>query len=113
LDGFRFGRRQRLNARFPDSMPLDVTGDVTVPGDKSITHRALMLAAAATGESRLSGLLPGEDCRSTAAVLRALGCDVPAPPDGGGEIVVRGNGLDAGAPRRRRSTAATAAPPRG
>jgi 3-phosphoshikimate 1-carboxyvinyltransferase len=76
-------------------MPLDVTGDVTVPGDKSITHRALMLAAAATGESRLSGLLPGEDCRSTAAVLRALGCDVPAPPDGGGEIVVRGNGLDA------------------
>jgi 3-phosphoshikimate 1-carboxyvinyltransferase len=75
-------------------MRLQVSGDVTVPGDKSITHRALMLAAAAEGESRLSGLLPGEDCRSTAAVLRALGCDVPVPPDGGSEIVVRGRGLD-------------------
>ena len=75
-------------------MRLQVSGDVSVPGDKSITHRALMLAAAAEGESRLSGLLPGEDCRSTAAVLRALGCDVPAPPDDGSEIVVRGRGLD-------------------
>ncbi|MBV9108793.1 MAG: 3-phosphoshikimate 1-carboxyvinyltransferase, partial [Gemmatimonadetes bacterium] len=57
-------------------MPFRISGDVTVPGDKSITHRALMFAAAAEGESRLSGLLPGEDCRSTASVLRALGCDV-------------------------------------
>ncbi|MFL5540138.1 MAG: 3-phosphoshikimate 1-carboxyvinyltransferase [Longimicrobiaceae bacterium] len=74
-------------------MRLEIRGDVTVPGDKSITHRALMLAAAAEGESRLSGLLPGEDCRSTAAVLRALGCDVPEPPDDAAEIVVRGRGL--------------------
>ena len=75
-------------------MRLEIRGDVTVPGDKSITHRALMLAAAAEGESRLRGLLPGEDCRSTAAVLRALGCDVPEPPADGSEIVVRGRGLD-------------------
>lgn len=75
-------------------MPFEIHGDVTVPGDKSITHRALMLAAAAEGESRLSGLLPGEDCRSTASVLRALGCDVPVPPADGSEIVVRGRGLD-------------------
>jgi 3-phosphoshikimate 1-carboxyvinyltransferase len=54
-----------------------------------------MFAAAAEGESRLSGLLPGEDCRSTAAVLRALGCDVPAPPADGSEIVVRGRGIGA------------------
>ena len=74
-------------------MPLHIHGDVTVPGDKSITHRALMLAAAAEGASRLSGLLPGEDCRSTAAVLRALGCDVPAPPADASEIVVHGRGL--------------------
>ncbi|HEU4562121.1 MAG TPA: 3-phosphoshikimate 1-carboxyvinyltransferase, partial [Longimicrobium sp.] len=64
-------------------------------GDKSITHRALMLAACATGDSRLSGLLPGEDCQSTASVLRALGCDVPPPPADGSGIVVRGRGLDA------------------
>jgi 3-phosphoshikimate 1-carboxyvinyltransferase len=72
-----------------------VGGDVLVPGDKSITHRALMLAAAAVGPSRLSGLLPGDDCRSTAAVLRALGCEVPDPPAGGGAVVVVGRGLEA------------------
>jgi 3-phosphoshikimate 1-carboxyvinyltransferase len=76
-------------------MTLRISGSVTVPGDKSITHRALMLAACAHGESRLSGLLPGEDCRSTASVLRALGCEVPEPPADGGEIVVRGRGLGA------------------
>jgi 3-phosphoshikimate 1-carboxyvinyltransferase len=76
-------------------MKSHVSGDVRVPGDKSITHRALMLAAAATGTSRLRGLLPGEDCRSTASVLRALGCDVPSPPDDGGEVRVDGRGLDA------------------
>ncbi|HSU16335.1 3-phosphoshikimate 1-carboxyvinyltransferase [Longimicrobium sp.] len=76
-------------------MSFRISGDVRVPGDKSVTHRALMFAAAAQGESRLSGLLPGEDCRSTAAVLRALGCDVPPPPADGSEIVVRGRGIDA------------------
>ncbi|HET7229850.1 MAG TPA: 3-phosphoshikimate 1-carboxyvinyltransferase [Longimicrobium sp.] len=76
-------------------MSFRISGSVEVPGDKSLTHRALMLAACARGDSRLSGLLPGEDCRSTAAVLRALGCDVPEPPADGGEIVVRGRGLNA------------------
>ncbi|HEV2146386.1 MAG TPA: 3-phosphoshikimate 1-carboxyvinyltransferase [Longimicrobiaceae bacterium] len=75
-------------------MKLRVSGEVTVPGDKSITHRALLLAAAARGGSRLRGLLPGEDCRSTAAVLRALGCEVPELPRDGGEVRVQGRGLD-------------------
>jgi 3-phosphoshikimate 1-carboxyvinyltransferase len=74
---------------------LHVSGDVTVPGDKSITHRALMFSAAAVGESRLRGLLPGADCRSTASVLRALGCDVPDLPADGGEIRVTGRGIGA------------------
>ncbi|HST61171.1 MAG TPA: 3-phosphoshikimate 1-carboxyvinyltransferase [Longimicrobium sp.] len=72
---------------------LHVSGDVAVPGDKSLTHRALMFSAIATGESRLRGLLPGADCRSTAAVLRALGCDVPDLPADGAEIVVAGRGI--------------------
>lgn len=76
-------------------MSMRVSGDVRVPGDKSITHRALMLAAAASGESRLRGLLAGGDCRSTASVLRALGCGIPDLPVDGGEIRVRGGGLDA------------------
>ncbi|HEY0022562.1 MAG TPA: 3-phosphoshikimate 1-carboxyvinyltransferase [Longimicrobium sp.] len=76
-------------------MKLHVSGDVTVPGDKSMTHRALMFSAVADGESRLRGLLPGADCRSTASVLRALSVDVPVPPADGSEIRVVGRGIGA------------------
>jgi 3-phosphoshikimate 1-carboxyvinyltransferase len=76
-------------------MQLHVSADVRVPGDKSISHRALLLAAAARGESRLRGVLPGADCRSTAAVLRSLGCPVPQLPADGAGIVVRSGGLRA------------------
>ncbi len=64
---------------------------VRVPGDKSISHRALLFAALADGESRIDGLLTGADVQSTAAALRALGCDVP--PLREDMIVVRGLGL--------------------
>ncbi len=67
--------------------------ELTVPGDKSLTHRALLLAALAEGESRLSGLLTSEDPRSTAACLRALGVEVPPLPEDGSELTVRGLGL--------------------
>ncbi|MBX9797268.1 3-phosphoshikimate 1-carboxyvinyltransferase [Sphingomonas sp.] len=53
-----------------------LTGGVTVPGDKSISHRALMLAALAVGESRIEGLLEGEDVLATAAALRAMGARI-------------------------------------
>ncbi len=71
--------------------------DITVPGDKSISHRALLLAALATGESRISGLLDAADTRATAAALRDLGFAVPAELTG--EIRVRGAGLDGIRPR--------------
>jgi 3-phosphoshikimate 1-carboxyvinyltransferase len=67
-----------------------VAGDVRVPGDKSLSHRALLFAALADGTSRLRGLQPGEDVASTARVLRALGVDVPAL---GGEVRLVGRGL--------------------
>lgn len=51
-------------------------GSVTVPGDKSISHRALMLGAIADGDSVVSGFLQGEDCRATLAALRAMGVRV-------------------------------------
>lgn len=57
--------------------PLVVDGTLRVPGDKSISHRALLLAALATGTSRIRGLLAGDDVRSTAGVLRAMGVTVP------------------------------------
>jgi len=63
-----------------------------VPGDKSLTQRALILAGLADGESRLSGLLAGADPRSTAAAVAALGPEVPALPDDGSEIRVVGGG---------------------
>jgi 3-phosphoshikimate 1-carboxyvinyltransferase len=66
---------------------------ITVPGDKSLTQRALVLASLADGESRLSGLLHGGDASSTAAALRALGVEFGDLPTDGSELVVRGVGL--------------------
>jgi len=56
-----------------------VTGTFTVPGDKSISHRALMLGALAHGETRISGFLEGEDCLATARALAALGVQIERP----------------------------------
>src|SRR5437762_1402126 len=61
---------------------VKVSGTVRVPGDKSISHRALMVAALARGRSELSGLLSGDDVKSTARVLRRLGVDVSTVRDG-------------------------------
>jgi 3-phosphoshikimate 1-carboxyvinyltransferase len=51
-------------------------GQVTVPGDKSISHRALILGAIAGGESRVTGFLPAADCQATLDAIRALGVQV-------------------------------------
>jgi len=66
-----------------------VAGELRVPGDKSIAHRALMLAAMAQGESRIDGLPEGEDVAATVACLRGLGVQIdriggPARIHGGG-----------------------------
>lgn len=60
--------------RFMPSSPL--RGRIRVPGDKSISHRALMFSALAIGRSRISGLLEGEDVLATAAALRAMGVTI-------------------------------------
>lgn len=59
-----------------------LTGTLTVPGDKSISHRALMLGALAVGESRITGLLEGEDVLATAAAMRAMGARMTRSDDG-------------------------------
>ncbi|MEZ5648755.1 MAG: 3-phosphoshikimate 1-carboxyvinyltransferase [Alphaproteobacteria bacterium] len=53
-----------------------MTGQISVPGDKSISHRALMFGALALGETKIHGLLEGEDVLRTAAALRLMGVDV-------------------------------------
>lgn len=56
---------------------MKVHGSVRMPGDKSISHRALILSSLAAGESLIRGILDSEDVASTARVLRALGVDIP------------------------------------
>ncbi len=70
--------------------PLTVAGRLKVPGDKSISHRSLILASLADGESRITGILDSEDVRSTAGVLRAMGAQIPELSQ---EMLVRGSGL--------------------
>ena len=65
---------------FTSSSPL--TGRLRVPGDKSISHRALMFAGLAVGESRITGLLEGEDVLATAAAMRQLGAEIVRGDDG-------------------------------
>ncbi|SVD65538.1 uncharacterized protein METZ01_LOCUS418392, partial [marine metagenome] len=67
---------------------------IRVPGDKSITQRALIVASIASGKSRLKGLLSSSDPQSTANVLRALGVVIEALPDDGSELRMAGIGPD-------------------
>ena len=68
-----------------------LTGTVRVPGDKSISHRALMLGAVALGKTHITGLLEGEDVLCTAAAMRAMGAKVERLGDG--EWQVHGLGV--------------------
>ena len=74
---------------------------VSVPGDKSLTQRALILASLAEGESRLSGLLYGGDAASTAAALRCLGAGIGVLPPDGSDVVVEGVGFTGLTPSNR------------
>ncbi|MBD2042858.1 3-phosphoshikimate 1-carboxyvinyltransferase [Microcoleus sp. FACHB-672] len=83
---------------------LSLQGSIRVPGDKSISHRALMLGAIAQGETTVEGLLLGEDPRSTASCFRALGAEISelntervrVQGAGIGQLIEPANILDAG-----------------
>ena len=66
------------------------SGKVTVPGDKSISHRALMLGAIAQGQTRVSGFLNGEDCLATLAALRDMGVAIERSSDT--DLIIEGCG---------------------
>jgi len=68
-----------------------LTGRVRVPGDKSISHRSVMLGSLASGTTRVSGLLEGEDVLSTLAAFRAMGVQAQGPDKG--NLVIHGVGL--------------------
>lgn len=79
--------------RFIAAGPL--TGRIRVPGDKSISHRSIMLGALAVGRTRVTGLLEGEDVMATAAAMRAMGATIDRLETGasGPEWVIDGVGV--------------------
>src|SRR4029077_16456337 len=68
-----------------------ITGAITLPGDKSISHRYAMISSIAEGDSRILNYSTGADCHSTLNCMRALGIEITGE---GTEFVVHGKGLD-------------------
>ena len=69
---------------------LSLRGEVTPPGDKSISHRAVMLGSLANGDTHVTGFLPGADCLSTISCFRQMGIDIE---QNGDRVTVHGKGL--------------------
>ncbi len=80
-----------MSARFIVEPVQHVGGELRVPGDKSISHRALMLGAIAEGTTEVSGFLASEDCLATRAAMEAMG--VRIEDTGPGSLAVHGAGL--------------------
>src|SRR3569833_717681 len=68
-----------------------VQGELTVPGDKSLSHRSLMLGGIAEGVTDVTGFLAGEDCLSTLRSLQAMGVRIERPEEQ--HVIVHGVGL--------------------
>ncbi len=68
-----------------------LTGEISVPGDKSVSHRAIMLGSISKGETRVSGFLNGADCISTMNCFKKMGVDIEY--DGGSDVIIHGAGL--------------------
>jgi len=73
------------------SPATSLSGSITLPGDKSISHRYAMIASIAEGDSRISNYSTGADCHSTLGCMRALGIEIEGQ---GTEFVIHGKGLD-------------------
>ncbi|MGH8770756.1 MAG: 3-phosphoshikimate 1-carboxyvinyltransferase, partial [Burkholderiales bacterium] len=68
-----------------------LTGEINIPGDKSISHRAVMLGAIANGATRISNFLEGEDALATLNIFRDLGVRIEGPKHG--EVAIAGVGM--------------------
>ncbi|MET0536070.1 MAG: 3-phosphoshikimate 1-carboxyvinyltransferase [Steroidobacter sp.] len=69
-----------------------IGGEISVPGDKSVSHRSLMLGGIAEGTTEVRGFLESEDCLATLAALRALGVNIARY--GGNRVTIQGVGMD-------------------
>ncbi|HEY2420872.1 MAG TPA: 3-phosphoshikimate 1-carboxyvinyltransferase [Neobacillus sp.] len=73
------------------TMAKALTGEIEVPGDKSISHRSVMFGSIAHGETRVTNFLPGDDCLSTISCFRKLGVSIKEFKN---ELIINGNGFD-------------------
>ena len=82
------------SSRFPEQAVISprqqLQGTVSVPGDKSISHRSLMLSSLAAGTSTITGLLEADDCLSTLAIMRQLGIKITRTDSGCFQVEGRG-----------------------
>ena len=76
---------------YPTDKPLH--GQLNIPGDKSISHRAVMFGSLANGTTEISHFLPGADCLSTISCFRSMGIDIETDPDHPDHVIVHGKGL--------------------
>ena len=81
-----------MKPRYRVSPSTRVAGEITVPGDKSISHRALMFGGIARGTTDITGFLAGEDCLSTMRAMQAMGVRIERPEDQ--HVIVHGVGND-------------------
>ena len=82
----------RTGARYRVQPGGEIAGELTVPGDKSISHRALMLGGIAEGDTEITGFLAGEDCLATLRALQALGVQIERPEPQ--RVRVSGRGME-------------------
>lgn len=80
----------RSTSNFSVRQARHIHGEISVPGDKSLSHRAVLLAALADGTTTITGFLPGEDCLCTMRALQAMGCVIEVISDT--ELRVHGTG---------------------
>ena len=73
------------------SVTNGLNGTITIPGDKSISHRAVMFGAIADGKTTIKGFLPGADCLSTIPCFKEMGVEITQNED---EVTVIGKGLE-------------------
>ena len=74
--------------------PKRLTGEIEVPGDKSISHRAIIINSLAIGNNRISNLSAGKDCLSTINCLRALGVKFARQTNEPSALCIHGTGID-------------------
>ena len=79
------------------SRPRRLAGEIVAPGDKSVSHRAVMLNSIAEGQATVRNFSPGDDCTSTMGIMRSLGVNIEretASENAGDTLVVRGSGAN-------------------